>query len=47
MRIEGDDGEVRVIKDEGPGIREADLERAFEPFARLDPSWYFSASCVP
>ncbi len=27
-----------VIRDNGPGMPEGDLERAFEPFVRLDPS---------
>ena len=39
MRIEGDDGELRVVvEDEGPGIPEAALERVFEPFVRLEAS---------
>ncbi len=39
VRIERDDGEVRVvIEDEGPGLPEAELERVFEPFVRLDAS---------
>ena len=38
-RIERDDGEVRVVvEDEGPGIPEAELERVFEPFVRLEAS---------
>ena len=39
VRIARDDeGLSVVIEDEGPGIPEADLERVFEPFVRLDVS---------
>ncbi|MCY4502413.1 MAG: ATP-binding protein [Alphaproteobacteria bacterium] len=38
-RIDRDDSELRiVIEDEGPGIPEAELERVFEPFVRLEAS---------
>ncbi len=38
-RIDRDDSELRiVIEDEGPGIPEAELERVFEPFVRLEDS---------
>ena len=38
-RIVRDDAGLRVvIEDEGPGIPEADLERVFEPFVRLEES---------
>ncbi len=39
VRITRDDAQLRiVIEDEGPGVPEADLERVFEPFVRLDES---------
>jgi two-component system OmpR family sensor kinase len=34
---EGDEAVVRIA-DEGPGLADADLERAFEPFYRTEPS---------
>lgn len=38
-RIAREDGNLHVvIEDEGPGILKANLERVFEPFARLDES---------
>ena len=38
-RIEQDDTEIRiVIEDDGPGVPEADQERVFEPFVRLEAS---------
>ncbi|MCY4505449.1 MAG: ATP-binding protein [Acidobacteria bacterium] len=37
--IEGSDGDIHVIvEDEGPGLPEAELERVFEPFVRLEAS---------
>jgi signal transduction histidine kinase len=34
-----DDGELLIrVRDEGPGIPEAELEQVFEPFYRLEPS---------
>ena len=37
--VERDDAETRVVvEDEGPGIPEAELERVFEPFVRLEAS---------
>jgi len=37
--LEDGPGEVRItVDDRGPGIAEADMERVFEPFIRLDPS---------
>jgi signal transduction histidine kinase len=39
VRVEAADGRaVARIQDSGPGIPEADLERVFEPFFRLEAS---------
>ena len=39
VRIERDNDEIRVVvEDEGSGISDADLERVFEPFVRLEAS---------
>ena len=39
VRIVPDDAQVRIVlEDEGPGVPEAELERVFEPFVRLEAS---------
>jgi signal transduction histidine kinase len=39
VRVEADKDEVRiVVVDDGPGIPEAELERVFDPFVRLEGS---------
>jgi signal transduction histidine kinase len=39
VHVEDDDEALRIaVGDEGPGIPEAELERVFEPFFRLEPS---------
>lgn len=39
VRIEpGQDSVTLVVLDDGPGMAEEDLERAFDPFVRLDPA---------
>jgi len=39
IALEDDDAQLRIaVRDHGPGVPEAELQRVFEPYVRLDPS---------